>query len=38
MEIPGQQTIELKMRQFQIDIGYGFNILLEKILTRGEKM
>jgi long-chain fatty acid transport protein len=24
---PGQQTIELKMSQFQIDIGYGFSIL-----------
>jgi len=27
LEIPDQQTIEIKMSQFQIDIGYGFSIL-----------
>jgi len=27
MEMPNQQTIEIKMSQFQIDIGYGFSIL-----------
>ena len=26
LEAPNQQTIEIKMSQFQIDIGYGFNI------------
>ncbi|MFC2119678.1 OmpP1/FadL family transporter [Bacteroidota bacterium] len=26
LEAPNQQTIELKMNQFQIDIGYGFNV------------
>ncbi len=27
LEVPNQQTIELKMSQFQVDIGYGFSIL-----------
>jgi long-chain fatty acid transport protein len=27
LEVPNQQTIELNMSQFQIDIGYGFSIL-----------
>ena len=25
LEVPNQQTIEIKMSQFQIEIGYGFN-------------
>ncbi len=27
LEAPNQQTIELKMSQFQIDIGYAFSVL-----------
>ena len=26
LEVPDQQTIELKMSQFQIEVGYGFNV------------